>query len=1010
MRVLCRPGTVLLALLAATSSALAQDTGALEGRVTEAGGAPVPDALITVVGTNRGARTGEDGQYRLVSLRPGEFTIRFTRIGYAAATRPVTLVAGQTARLDVELEPAAVTIDEVVVTATGESQRRRESGNTVNTVTPTAERLATSTTVAQLLEAQAPGVYINSPGGTTGSASRIRIRGANSLSLTNEPLLIIDGIRVSNEITQSNNLGGGIGVGGQGSSRFNDINPDDIESIEILKGPAAAALYGTAAASGVIQIRTKRGRPGGVRWTTYLEGGTQKDVTDYPANFSQIGTRVSDNARVTGCNIDAQVRNVCTPKPDSLARWNPLEQASPFITGKRTSLGLSIAGGGEVANYFVSGDLDRDWGVLEPNKFKRVGLRANLNAQLGSDLGLQVATNYVSSRLEFPQNDNNVLGVLGGALLGSAFDNPTSRGWLVGQTPGEVYALDVREDVERFLGSLGANWQPITWLTIVGTTGVDYFTRRNKSTVPPNRVFFGSLPEGQRTANITDVWNYTANGSATANFALNPELTSTTTAGVQFTQEAIQGNRAFGAKLLAGTGSLQGTAARFGVGEANTDNKTLGALLQQQFGWRDRLFATAAVRTDNNSAFGENFGWIAYPAFSLSYVISEEPFFPQTDAISSLRLRAAYGQSGQRPNFRDAITFFNTQTITTGGTDFAGITVGGTGNPDLRPELSREYELGFESGLFNDRIGLEFTYYDKQTKDLLVQRPLPPSLGLTQVQFANLGTSTNTGFEGRINARIFEFRKAAFEITAIGSTNKNRLVTLGNLPSGDPIPDIVFGPQRHVAGYPLGGYWDEGYSFQDLNNDGVITRVNCPGQPVVAGGPACEFTRTSTLVYLGNPIPKREFSITPRLSYSDWFEISALFDHKGGYRQFNNTARFRCNFGNCQAAYDRSAPLWEQARHLGQQYFQTDAGFVEDATFTKLREVSITLTAPRDLAARFRAEGVRLTVSGRNLATWTDYTGFDPEVNSQPLNLFSNSDFLTIPPLRMFVTRLTVQF
>ncbi len=1010
MRVFSRLGMVALALLALTRTGLAQDTGILEGRVTEAGGTPVPDALITVVGTNRGARSGEDGQYRVGSLRSGEYTVRVTRLGYGAVSRPVSIAVGQTARLDVQLAPAAVIIDEVIVTATGESQRRRESGNTVNTVLPTPERLATSTTVAQLLEAQAPGVYINSPGGTTGSASRIRIRGANSLSLTNEPLLIVDGIRVSNEITQSNNLGGGIGVGGQGSSRFNDINPDDIESIEILKGPAAAALYGTAAASGVIQVRTKRGRPGGSRWTTYVEGGTQKDETTYPANFSQVGRLVSDGTRTTGCSIDAQVRNLCTAVPDSLARWNPLEQADPFVTGKRTSVGLSIAGGGEAANYFVSGDLDRDWGVLEPNKFKRVGLRANLNGQVGSDLGIQVATNYVSSRLEFPQNDNNVLGVLGGALLGSAFDNPTNRGWLSGQTPAEVFALDVREDVERFLGSVAANWQAISWLTVVGTTGVDYFNRRNKQTVPPNRVFFGALPEGARNANITDVWNYTANGSATANFVLTEDVRSTTTLGVQFTQETIQGNRAGGAKLLAGTGSLQGTAARFSVGEANTDNKTLGALLQQQVGWRDRLFATAAVRTDNNSAFGENFGWIAYPAFSLSYVISEEPFFPETSALSSLRLRAAYGQSGQRPNFRDAITFFNTQTITTGGTDFAGITVGGTGNPDLRPELSREYELGFESALFGDRIGLEFTYYDKKTKDLLVQRPLPPSLGLTQVQFANLGTSTNKGFEGRVNARVFEFRKARFEITAIGSTNKNRLVTLGNLPSGDPIPPIVFGPQRHVSGYALGSYWDEGYTFQDLNNDGVITRVNCPGQPTVAGGPACEFTRTAGLEYLGNPLPTREFSISPRIGFSDWLEVSALFDHKGGFKQFNNTARFRCNFGNCQAAYDRTAPLSDQARHLGQQYFQTDAGFVEDATFTKLREVSVTLTAPRSLASRFRAEGVRLTIAGRNLATWTDYTGFDPEVNSQPLNLFSNSDFFTIPPLRTFSTRLTVQF
>lgn len=1010
MNVFCRSTILLLAVLALARSGLAQDTGTLEGRVTETGGTAVPDALITIVGTNRGARTGEDGQFRLASLRAGDFAVRVTRLGYAAVSQPVTIVVGQTVRMDVALTPAAVIIDEVIVTATGESQRRRESGNTVNTVVPTPERLATSTTVAQLLEAQAPGVYINSPGGTTGSASRIRIRGANSLSLTNEPLLIIDGIRVSNEITQSNNLGGGIGVGGQGSSRFNDINPDDVESIEILKGPAAAALYGTAAASGVIQVRTKRGRPGGSRWTTYVEGGTQRDETTYPANFTQIGRLVSNGNRTTGCTLDAQVRNLCTAVVDSLASWNPLEQANPFVTGKRTSVGLSVAGGGEAANYFVSGDLDRDWGVLEPNKFKRVGLRANLNGQVGSDLGIQVATNYVSSRLEFPQNDNNVLGVLGGALLGSAFDNPTSRGWLVGQTPAEVFALDVREDVERFLGSVGANWQAMSWLTVVGTTGVDYFSRRNKSTVPPNKVFFGALPEGQRTANITDVWNYTANGSATANFTLTPETQATTTLGVQFTQEAIQGNRAFGAKLLAGTGSLQGTAARFAVGEANTDNKTLGALLQQQIGWRDRLFATAAVRTDNNSAFGENFGWIAYPAFSLSYVISEEPFFPQTEALSSLRLRAAYGQSGQRPNFRDAITFFNTQTITAGGTDFAGITVGGTGNPDLRPELSREYELGFESALFGDRIGLEFTYYDKTTKDLLVQRPLPPSLGLTQVQFANLGTSTNKGFEGRVNARVFEFRNARFEITAIGSTNKNRLVTLGNLPSGDPVPPIVFGPQRHVSGYPLGGYWDEGYTFQDLNNDGVITRVNCPGQPAVTGGPACEFTRTANLEYLGNPLPTREFSVSPRIGFSDWLEVSALFDHKGGFRQFNNTARFRCNFGNCQAAYDRTAPLSDQARNLGQAFFQTDAGFVEDATFTKLREVSVTLTAPRSLAARFRAEGVRLTLAGRNLATWTDYTGFDPEVNSQPLNLFSNSDFFTIPPLRTFSTRLTVQF
>lgn len=1003
---------VLLGLLAAVSGvARAQDTGTLEGRVTEVGtGNPVGDAAISIVGTNRGTFTGPDGAFRIGSLRPGELSVRVSRLGYGAVTRSVSLAAAATARLDIELAPAAVVIDEVVVTATGESQRRRESGNTVNTVLPSPERLATSTTVAQVLEAQAPGVYINSPGGTTGSASRIRIRGANSLSLSNEPLLIVDGVRMSNDITQTTNLGGGIGVGGQGSSRFNDINPDDIESIEVLKGPAASALYGTAAASGVIQIRTKRGRPGSARWTAYAEAGTQKDVADYPANFAQIGRLTSNGNRTTGCTLDAQVRGVCTAVADSLVSFNPLEQASPFITGTRTSYGLSVAGGSDIVSYFVSGDMDRDWGVFEPNKFRRISLRTNLSSQVGSDLTLQAGANYITSRLEFPQNDNNILGILGGALLGSAFDNPVSRGWLSGQTPNEIFALDVREDVDRLLGSISANWQAIPWLSIVGTTGVDYFARRNKSTVPPNRVFFGSLPEGQRTANITDVWNYTANTSASANFQLRPDLRSTTTAGVQFTQEVLQGNRAFGAKLLAGTGSLQGTASRFAVGEANTDNKTLGALVQQQLGWRDRLFATAAVRTDNNSAFGENFGWITYPAFSVSYVITDEPFFPRTPILSSLRLRAAYGESGQRPNFRDAISFFNTQTITVSGSDLPGVTVGGTGNPDLRPELSREYELGFESSLLNERVGLEFTYYDKKTTDLLVQRPIPPSVGGTQQQFANLGASTNRGIEGRLTARVLEYEGVGFEFTAIGSHNRNRLVSLGTLPTGAGVPPIVFGIQRHRAGYPLGSYWDEGFTFRDVNGDGLITRVNCPGQPAVAGGPACEFFRTDTLVYLGQPIPTREWSFSPRISFHHWIEVSAQLDYKGGHRLFNNTGRFRCNFGNCREAYDADSPLWEQARSIGQGFFQTDAGYVEDASFTKLREVALTLTAPSDFAQRLRVQGLRLTIAGRNLATWTDYTGLDPEVNSTPQNLFSTSDFLTLPPLRMFSTRLTVQF
>lgn len=982
----------------------APTTGTVTGRIVEASSQrPLGDVQVRIVGTQRGGITNEQGEYRILNIDLGSVTLRVQRIGYAPATQVVSVTAGAPVQANFVLSPTAIQIDEVVVTATGESQRKRESGNTIATVTPSAERLATTTNIAEVLQASAPGVYVNSPGGTQGSANRIRIRGASSLSLSNEPLLIVDGVRASNEINGT----GAIGVGGQTTSRLNDINPDDIEAIEIIKGPAAAALYGTAGANGVIQVRTKRGRAGKTKWTTFAESGQQKDVQSYPANFAQVGTTPA-GARTIGCTLDAQSRKVCTPNADSLVSFNPLEVVSPYITGKTASVGASVSGGGDVASYFVSADVDDDNGVVDPNKFRRWSTRVNVTGQFRNNVSAQISTAYVGSRLQFPQNDNNTLGILGGGLLGSAFDDPVGRGFIAGQTVQELYAIDVRENVERFIGSAPVVWQVNKWLTANATAGVDFFDRRNRQTIPPGKVNFGALPEGQRNANNADIWNYTANGSLTGAFNITPTLRSTTTGGVQYTREYIEGVRAQGAKLLGGTGSLQGASARFVVGETNTDNRTYGGLVSEQVAWRDRVFLTGAVRTDRNSAFGQDFGFVTYPAVSLSYVVSDEGFFPKSDFFNSLRLRSAYGQSGKQPNFRDAITYFNTQTVTVAGTDQPGITVGGTGNLDLKPEVSSEVEGGFEAAFLKSRVGLEVTYYQKTSTDLLIARPLPPSLGLTTTQFDNLGESQNKGWEIMLRGQILELPKAKFDITATYAGNKTKLTDIGRLPSGDKISPIVFGIQRHVEGYPLGGYWDESIKFADKNGDGIITRVNCPGQTQVTGGPECEM-EVGALSYLGQPLPTQEMSLSPRLQLFSWLQFTALIDHKSGFKVFNNTARFRCNFGNCQAAYDKNASLADQAANLGQA-MATDAGYVEDGTFTKLREVAATVTAPRQWANRVRADALTLTFAGRNLATWTNYKGFDPEVNSQPGSNFGTSDFLTQPPLRIWTARLSLAF
>jgi TonB-dependent starch-binding outer membrane protein SusC len=999
---LCGSGGALLIGIA--SVAQAQDAGTITGRVIDINSnAPVPSAQIQLVGTTRVAVTGDDGRFRIPIVRPGQYQVRALRLGYQASTQTVQVASGGTAEADFSLAPAAISLEQVVTTATGEQERKREIGSAVSTLQPQPEQIASAQDASQLLAGKIAGVDVQQSGGTVGTASRIRIRGASSISLTNEPLVVVDGIRFNNSVGNSATTGSTtIGVGGQVPSRFNDINPEDIETIEVLKGPAAAAQYGTAAANGVLQITTKHGRSGKPRWTTFAEGGTIRDVTDYPANFAQIGTTTAGR-RTTNCSLDNQTRGLCTPTPDSLVSFNPLKAYSPFINGQHGAYGASVQGGSDQVTYYIAGNFDRQQGVFEVSQDQRASGRANLAVQMRDNWNLQLGTSYLAAHTRLPQNDNNVLGIVSSGLLGSAFDdNPPgpvcvgAHGYLSGQCPQAIYAFNTRQDVQRFENTVNTSYQPLSWLTATGIAGLDYLGRDDNEVIPPQKVFFGSLPDGQRQSNPYSIYNYSATGTLSAAFTPFAGIKSTTKVSGLFNKELIRGTQAFGAKLVSGTTSLSGTTARFAVSETNTDNKTASRLIREDLAFRDRLFLSGAIRNDKNSAFGQNFGSINYPSATLSWVVNEESFFPKTNVFNSLRLRAASGKSGQKPNFRDAITYFNAQTVTISGTDVAGIVVGGTGNPNLRPERSRETELGFDAGFLGERIGLEVTHYDKRTDDLLIAVPLPPSLGLTTTQFKNLGTVSNKGWEYLINAKVLDVDRAAFDLTFSGSTNDNKLLSLGLLPSGAPVPPIIINTQQqHRENLPLGSYFQRGITFKDANGDGIIARS--------------EITLTDTAVYLGNPLPKVEYSISPTLTLMKIFRISALFDHKGNYKLFNNTRRFRCSFGNCREAFDKNTPLADQAASIGIS-LGTDAGYIEDATFTKLRELAFSVQAPDSWSSAFGGRNVTLTVAGRNLHTWTKYTGFDPEINSTPGTSFSTSDFLTLPPTRSWTVRLNASF
>lgn len=991
-------------------------TGTISGRVVDrASQQPIIGVTVRVIGTTRAAQTSDQGTYRITGVPSGTVTVQALRIGYASATRPITMTDAGTSTLDFALEQAATQLDIVQITATGQEQSRRESGvATANINVATEVPQAAVTNMASVLSSRAAGVVVQEAGGTTGSGARVRIRGSNSVSLSNDPLIIVDGIRVNN---QQDDAANSIGVGGQVPSRLNDINQEDIENIEIIKGPAAAALYGTAAANGVIQITTKRGRAGKTRWNFRSEAGSVKEVTKWPSNYAAFD--VEDAAAgdtIFGCTNDFAIRGLCAQ--NGVVSFNPLEQESPFIRGWREKWGMDASGGSELAQYFIGGDFQREQGVYAINRQRQISLRSNVRGQLANNFDLSVNVGYSQNRLRLPQNDNNVRGVIPQGLLGNFEKDPTLHGWGF-DTPQDIFAINTQQNVEHFTGSSRANWQPLSWLSAIGTTGIDFTNRIDEEFIPPYTATqftsrFSDDSLGKRTSNPFQDFVYTANGGVTATFNPRATLRSATSVGVQYNDEITRATSAFGQGLLPGTSSLNGTTSIFTVGEANVENKTLGAYLQEQLAWRDKVFATGALRGDKNSAFGQDFKSILYPALSLSWVLGEENFFPRQDYLSSARFRTAYGESGQRPNFRDAILFFNPSAVALRTGDNTSLNVpsfftGGVGNQQLEPERSKEYEIGFDLGFLRDRIATELTYYSKSTTDALISRVLPPSNGQATTRFENLGRVKNAGFEYQINAQLFDIRPASFQLLLNGSRQANKLIDLGN-----GIAPILFNDshQRHQDGYPLGGYWQVPIlSYADKNGDGMISRVNCPTNsgtrnPQIPGGPACEVQLGDSAVYLGSPFPTSEVSITPTLTLYKAVTVRALFDHRGGQKLLNLNGHFRCvSFGICPEANTKNSPFVDQAAYIA-GLMGTDAGYIEDASFTKLREVSVAVGVPQWLVSRYGFAGATLTFAGRNLHTWTKYKGLDPEINENGGANFSTDEFLSQPHVRYYTVRL----
>lgn len=1007
------PGFVLAVLVfaAAPGAVRAQATGTIRGTVVEvATGHPVADAQVAVEGTRLGAVTSSGGEFAIAHVPYGTVTVRVRRIGYASATQTAAVGAGVTPVLRVTLRPAAISLDQVVVTGTAGATQERRIGNAVSTLNAAQlTRESSVPNVTSLLQGKVPGVVVAPGSGAPGTAADIQIRGISSLSASNRPIFYVDGVRYS-DAPVGNYGPSGTGFAGntfsQGASVLDFINPEDIQSIEVIKGPAAATLYGADAAGGVIQIITKKGARGEKpSWTFKGETGSNQWGLPTPLTYTTCtAARIADAKTWPGCS-GVSAGTVLTDDP---LRRDP----HALRNGYYGNFAGSVRGGGDRYSYFLSGDRVVDQGVLHNSSDARSSGRGNFGYTLSRQLDVQLNTTYIVDNLQLPLSDDAAGGILISAVRGLPGHAANQAPGFAINSPATANQYDNVTRSERTILGGTANYRPWSWFRNRFTVGMDANNALAVVDYPPGTNFSAGTYPGGLLANANPVRHlYTFDYAGTISTALPHDLTSEFSVGAQGNKSVFRRTEAVGTGLPSAAFQLVGSANQVTGSTSFSEQASLGYFVQEQIGYANRLFVTGAVRADDNSAFGVKFKKVYYPKASLSYVVSEEPrlagLFRRIGA-DNVRLRFAYGQAGRAPGPYDALqTYTATKAaIGTAGTQ-SGLIPSAPGNPDLHAERGIETESGFDASFLGGRIGAQFTYYDKTTADALLSVANAPSLGFTNSRYVNFGRIHNAGTELGLTLRPIQRPAFAWDAQVNYATNHNALTRLAyqgitSLTVYDPYLPVT--AQRLIEGYPIAGWW------------GIDAQRDASGKFLLDASGHLQLT---PLHYIGPSTPTREGSVSNTFTLFRNFRVYALVDFKGGYYVLNQKERGRAQNQLNDALMNRGT-----LSPIDSAYYRNTsitAPWIQPGDFAKWRDVSVSYTLPARLAGLFRSSGATLTVAGHNLGyVYKRYGGLDPEVNfiGQGTFLTGTTSFIqflrvdsyTLPMLRRWTAALTLNF
>jgi len=980
---------IALAFVAFSAAGVAaQNTGTVTGLVRDAVSlAPLAGAQVSVEGTGIGGLVNNVGRFLLLNVPAGTQTINVTLIGYTAGSQTVTVTAGGTATVDFGLREQALSLEGVVVTGTAGQARRREVGNVVESIGAADIELAAITDVGDVLQGRAAGLQIIDTDGQVGAASEIRIRGNSSLTQSNRPLIYIDGVRMENGALQPNDEPGAM------PGPLDGINPQDIDRIEIVKGPAATTLYGTEAAGGVIQIFTKRGAAGAPAWALSVDGGLSRMGHQGPKDASDLGdlSNAWTEANMPGgsLNIDWLLDGPLNPnglRLNDCASGDPSrgygaepgcpESGSWFRDAYMQRYNLSVRGGGETATYFVSGRYAKEQGTVDPQGQDSYNVRANIQFQPFDGLDIGLNNMYTRRNTTWIPNGNNASGLFLNVLRGD-------RGYTPGNDDSLVLDNDIQSFINQWVTAVSIGWSPNASFSHRMNFGMDYSYTDFVDFKP-----YGNYenPEGDRENDELNDRNLTFDYNGSWRTDVMENISSAFSWGGQLYEEYSARLNGFDA-VFAGPGDqLLGDGTLPGINEDRTTVRSGGFFIQEQLGLSDRLFVTAGVRWDGFSTFGSGFGLAAYPKVSAAYTISEEDFFPQGTFIDALKLRGAWGKSGRAPGAFDAVKIYEA----TQADEFVpAVIIGNLGNADLGPEVSDEIEGGFEASFFDSRASLDFTYYKQRTLDALIGVQEAPSFGTEERTLRNLGETKTWGFETVFNVVPVRTDNLEWSVNVAYSTNDSEIVDMG------PLQNLGFSLR---VGQPLRVEYDQ--MATNFGNVGEIPDYSDEvlgtfwPTKLLSTGTRLTFNQSLTLDVLG----EGQFGhIKPiglgwaTVRRETWPACYGIQDEWNANGATNLTPE---QIGVCVPAYV-SWGMW-----------------TDRADFFRLRSASLSYRLPDDLVPGARS--MTLSLQAKNLFTITDYQGLDPESSDGGLGggFGGNtpSEYYNMAPPRVFILNATVNF